>query len=452
MSDTNTNHDERQRRLLQEYIFNLEDARDQAEELAVAHEKVKQSQDLLVAVLSSSSHGLSLIRNDAFVWCNRAFTDILGRGQDELIGRTIRLIYPDTEAYFKVQEAISNGSPQKNRLSSYEHDLLHKNGNRIPVLANSRPLDHNDPAKGYVLSVTDFTGLRNAETALKAAYERLEERTGELVRTNQELGREIREHKKTEKKLNKYRGHLEELVKKRTDAARKTNEQLQATTAQLRALSHRLLEVQEIERRNIARELHDEIGQSLTALRIGLKRIQRSKTARSTPEIVDENLKIVEGLIKQIRNMSIELLPSILDDFGLVAALEWYINWLAERAGFTGTFHTKFTEERLSPLIEVTCFRIVQEALTNVVRHSGARNVRVDLAEHDGELHLTVKDDGTGFDVEKMRGNALKGRSFGILGMQERAALAGGRLAFESQAGKGTEVHAYFSLEVLPEG
>jgi signal transduction histidine kinase len=224
------------------------------------------------------------------------------------------------------------------------------------------------------------------------------------------------------------------------------------TMEQLRTLSHRLLEIQETERRYIARELHDEVGQALTALRIGLKRTEGCKTLESALASIRESTPTVEELINKVRNLSIELRPSILDDFGLTAALDWYVNWLSPKVGFKVAFRTDLTEERFSPILELTCFRITQEALTNAARHSNAKNVYVDLETMSGELHLTVRDDGKGFNIDETRKRALKGESFGLLGMQERASLAGGHLELTSAPGKGTAIHVYFPLESKAEG
>ena len=242
-------------------------------------------------------------------------------------------------------------------------------------------------------------------------------------------------------------GIVEDVTEKRT-----MEEKLEYTMEQLRTLSHRLLEIQETERRYIARELHDEIGQALTALRIGLKRTERSRTSESALAAIHESTTMVEELINKVRNLSIELRPSILDDFGLTAALDWYVNWLSAKAEFKVVFRTDFTEERFSPILELTCFRITQEALTNAARHSNAKNVYVDLETLSGELHLTVRDDGKGFNIDETRIRALKGESFGLLGMQERASLAGGHLELTSQPGKGTVIHAYFPLDSKAEG
>ena len=230
---------------------------------------------------------------------------------------------------------------------------------------------------------------------------------------------------------------------------KKMEERLKDTMEQLRSLSHRLLEVQEKERRYIARELHDEMGQILTALRISLKRAERVKD--STLDEIKESIHMVDGLIGRVRNLSVELRPQVLDDFGLIPAVDWYVKWLSVKAGLKIVFNPDFPETRFSPLIELTCFRIVQEALTNVVRHSGAKTVHVDLGAHDGGLLLTIADDGNGFSADGTSKRGSKSRSFGLLGMQERATLAGGRLELKSRSGRGTVVKAWFPSESITE-
>ncbi|MEI6152855.1 MAG: PAS domain S-box protein [Deltaproteobacteria bacterium] len=230
-------------------------------------------------------------------------------------------------------------------------------------------------------------------------------------------------------------------------------DKLQNTMKQLKTLSRRLLEVQEAERRYIARELHDEIGQVLTAVKINLQAAERSADAESSVMVpLKESIKIVDRLFQQVRSLSIELHPSILDDLGLLAALRWYIDWISRQGGMRGQFVTKFTKERLSPVFEITCFRIVQESLTNILRHAKAKNVFVELGEYNGELHLRVKDDGVGFDVRNAREKALKGKSLGLLGMEERVMLAGGRIEIKSERGLGTEIHVYLPLKFFPAG
>ena len=224
MDHTDPQLDEQQRRTIQEYIFNLEDVQEQAEELAVANAKLKQSENILIAVLDSTTHGICLVKNRAVTWCNRALTDIIGWKQEQLIGSEIISLYPDGDERATIEDIIKT---HKEGLFAYEYDLLHKGGHRVPCLLTGRPQDKNDPSRGYVLSVTDFTKLKHAQEELKKAYQKLEKHADELLHTNRQLDREIKERKETEKKLNQYRNHLEDLVRERTAELKRTNEQLQ---------------------------------------------------------------------------------------------------------------------------------------------------------------------------------------------------------------------------------
>jgi signal transduction histidine kinase len=215
----------------------------------------------------------------------------------------------------------------------------------------------------------------------------------------------------------------------------------------LQIMSQRLVEVQESERRHIARELHDEIGQSLTVAEMNLQAaLQGSKPGALTRRLKD-SIDAVERVLEQVHDLSLNLRPSMLDDLGLEPALRWYANRQASAAGLHLRFRADSLDARLDPLIETECFRVAQEALTNVVRHAKAHNVAVNLERVDGELHLSVKDDGIGFDVGAHRGEAVRGASLGLLSMEERATLAGGRLNFNSAAGHGTEIDAWFPLK-----
>jgi len=223
-------------------------------------------------------------------------------------------------------------------------------------------------------------------------------------------------------------------------------EDARRTAERLQALSHRMVEVQEAERHLIARELHDEIGQTLTAVKINLQALQRSSDAFRHAAILEENVTVIERALQQVRNLSLDLRPSLLDDLGLVPALRWHVNRQAERAGFTAVFTTDALEARLSPDLEIACFRVVQEALTNVVRHARAQHVLVELQQRDTELELTIRDDGVGFDVQSALERAMHGASLGLLGMDERVSLVGGQMEIESVPMRGTEIRARFPL------
>jgi PAS domain S-box-containing protein len=211
----------------------------------------------------------------------------------------------------------------------------------------------------------------------------------------------------------------------------------------LQTFSQKLIETQEAERRRVARALHDEIGQVLTAIRLNLNAVQHSVNSSPIAQMLDESIAIIDRAIQQVRDLSLDLRPLVLDDLGLVAALRWYVDREAQRAGLSPKFSAGKLEKHLSPELETACFRIAQEALANVVRHANARQVWVELNQRGEELHLIVRDDGIGFDAAAMYGSVSRAK-LGMLGMRERALIVGGRIEFVSTPRQGTEVHAHF--------
>lgn len=213
MKKIETDHDEQQRRLLQEYIFNLEDIREQAEELSIANERLQQSQNMLMAVAGSTTHGICLLKNDSFIWCNEAFGDILGWQQEEVIGKSIGIIHPNFEENAKA--GILFGTSSK---SMREYKLVHKDSHHVPCLITGRFLKINDPST-YVLSIIDFTKRKQMEEELKRHRDRLEEmvkeRTAKLLIANEQLHTEINERKWAQEALReseeKYRTILQSI-------------------------------------------------------------------------------------------------------------------------------------------------------------------------------------------------------------------------------------------------
>ena len=219
---------------------------------------------------------------------------------------------------------------------------------------------------------------------------------------------------------------------------------------QLQTLSRRLVEVQEGERRHIARELHDEVGQVLTAVKINLQALRRQLATTPYAPRLDENIDSVQRALGQVRNLSLDLRPSILDDLGLSAALEWYIHRLSQMAGLKPELHLPTDAPRWAPTIEITCFRVAQEALTNIMRHAHARHIWIELRYSPVEMCLCVRDDGQGFEPAAARLRATRsGTSVGLLSMAERVALAGGHLEIESTPGHGARVQVTFNAPVL---
>jgi signal transduction histidine kinase len=225
------------------------------------------------------------------------------------------------------------------------------------------------------------------------------------------------------------------------------HEQVRAANERLHTLSRRLVEAQENERRHMARELHDEVGQALTTVIINLQALQRLLEAPDLLTYLEESLQTVRRTLQQVRDLSLDLRPSLLDDLGLAPALRWYTDRQAQRAGFAVHFAADLPETRLHVDVETTCFRVVQEALTNVIRHAQAQRVSIELRQGQEGLELSIRDDGRGFDVERALQHAAGGASLGLLGMQERVQFAGGQIDIQSAPGQGTEIRVSFPAQ-----
>jgi signal transduction histidine kinase len=224
------------------------------------------------------------------------------------------------------------------------------------------------------------------------------------------------------------------------------SEELRDSNERLRLLSRRLVDAQEKERRRLARELHDEIGQAMTAIKISLQTAQRRAQNGVTEPQLEESIAIVDRALRQVRDVSLDLRPSLLDDLGLVATLRWYLDRHTQSGGCKASLQVSPLDLRLPSELEIVFFRVVQEALTNVTRHARAQNVHVNLLLHEEAVELTVRDDGVGFDVQDALESAMAGTSMGLLGMQERVRLAGGEIDIISTPERGTEIRAKFAV------
>lgn len=214
--------------------------------------------------------------------------------------------------------------------------------------------------------------------------------------------------------------------------------------ARLRALARRMTERQENERQLIARELHDEVAQMMTAVMLGLQSVRNITGDRTVLDKIEESAKIVESSLQWARGLSFELRPAILDDLGLVAALRWYVDRQRGRADCDLVFKAQEISESVAAPLRMACFRVAQEAIANVVRHANAHRVDVELIGGAAAITLRVADDGDGFDVDAAVSSPDHG--LGLLGMQERVLLLGGEFRIRSQRGGGTEVKAMFPL------
>jgi signal transduction histidine kinase len=203
----------------------------------------------------------------------------------------------------------------------------------------------------------------------------------------------------------------------------------------------RVVAGQELERRRLARELHDETGQALTSILLGLRTVEDAGSAEEMRRAASDLRELVVETLQDVRKLAVQLRPKALDDFGLAAALERLVQTFSEASGIRVELETQLGETRLPPEVETALYRIVQEALTNIVKHAEAPNVSILLVRRGSSATVVIEDDGQGFDPEKTRDDGL-----GLIGMRERVALHDGRLTVESAPGSGTTLVAEMPL------
>lgn len=369
----------------------------------------------------------SLDSEGTFLNVNETELKWLGYGRDELIGKKtfFDLLRPqDREATRRRFAAFKESGSVK----ELEFDLIRKDGTVLPVLLNSTAV--RDSRGRYLFSrstVFDVTEHRRMETELREARENLEatvrERTAELSDANLELQKLLAVHRRTEALL------------------RGREAQLNRSKENLRRLTAHLNKVREAERARISREIHDELGQQLTGLKMDLCWIQAKLRRREEPydpsacaDKLGEVVHLVDATIDKVRRIATELRPGVLDDLGLIAAMEWQAQDFEKRSGIACAFFSELKDASLDTDRATEVFRIFQEILTNVARHAQASRVEVRLATDREGLLLEVRDDGRGITAEE----SSHSKSLGLLGMRERAYLLGGSFELEGRAGAGT--------------
>ncbi len=248
-------------------------------------------------------------------------------------------------------------------------------------------------------------------------------------------------------RLNTVKRRNRELVALHEQRER-AREELGHAYQRLRRLTRRLEAAKEDERRVIARELHDEMGPALTAVIINLQLMTEERDPERRSRRISETVELVDRMVDRIRDLSLDLRPPLLDELGLVPALRGYLESQAGRARLEIDVGGAESIERLPPEIEITAFRVVQEAVTNVVRHAAAKRVEVVIRHDNGALELQVRDDGRGFDVGTTMNRAASGKSLGLLGMQERVQTLNGDIRIDSTPGRGTHIRVRLPVEV----
>jgi len=338
-----------------------------------------------------------------------------GYTAEEIIGKHFSIFYPpEDQLDEKPQHILARATEQGQ--SEDEGWRIRKDASRFWASVVVTALrDSAGTLLGFAKLTRDTTKTREKEQALTKAKEllelRIEQRTAVLTRVNQELRTEIAERERAE-------------------------EQLRTSLDQLRALAARLQSVREEERTSIAREIHDELGQGCTAIKMDLALIGRRLTKRQTKlrAKVDSAMQLADDMIGTLRKIASQLRPRTLDDLGLSAALEAQAQEFESRTGILCTVTLPQEPLVLDADISTAVFRIFQESLTNVARHAHATRVEARLERQNNRITFQVSDNGEGFDPEKAKAN----KSLGLVGMQERAFLLNGDLKIAGAPGDGT--------------
>jgi PAS domain S-box-containing protein len=372
---------------------------------------------LPAAVYTTDREGRITLFNDqaAALWGRRPEL-----GKDLWCG-SWRILRPDGTPLPHEQCPMAVALHEGHSVRGQEIVVERPDGTRVCVLPHPQPLrDAAGEVVGAVNMLVDITDRKRAEEGLRGAHDelgrRVEERTAELAKVNENLKAEIEKHKQTE-------------------AARME-------------FMQQLINAKEAERHRIARELHDQMGQHLTALILGLK-VLKDGTPESSParERLQQLQELADLIGKEVHHVALELRPTALDDFGLHTTLVNYVEEWSERSGVGVDFHsTGLDGKRLPSPIETALYRMVQEGLTNVLKHAQARRVSLIIQCSPDQVLAILEDDGRGFDTETVTNSWGPRGRLGLLGMRERVALVGGTLTIESTPGRGTTIFARIPL------
>jgi signal transduction histidine kinase len=396
-----------------------------------ARTEAETAREYLRNVLAAVPAAIAMFKGEDFVFefANPAYVELVG-GRT-LLGLNVIDAFPDIppEVFLaRLQRVFSTGQierqPEVRAVFDRDKSGKMSEGFFSTILG---PLRTADGSIGGVvaatLDVTEHVHQRQRVSALHREAEaaraelqgthaqletRIAARTAELAETNRALGAEIAERKRAEHNR--------------------------------RELSRRLASAREDEQRRLARDLHDQVGQTLTALTLAVQAARSDATlTAATRERLADAQRLADELAQDVHNLAVRLRPTVLDDLGLQAALAQLLSDFAQRSHVAADFQTAGLEvERLSSEVETVLYRVVQEAITNVARHARASHVTVIVELHAGCAIAVVEDDGVGYDAE----TTVADKRLGLVGMRERVQLAGGRLEVESELGRGTTVIA----------
>ena len=381
-------------------------------------DEADRAKNLLAAIVDSSDDAIvSKTLNGIITSWNKAAERMFGHTAEEAIGQSITLIIPpdrrDEET--KIIQQLRRGE----RIDHFETIRMRKDGTLVDLSLTISPVkDGAGRVVGASKVARDITERKRTERALRESEERL--------RT--------------------LAGQLEKQVLSRTEELEHRNAEVLQQSEQLRELSNRLLQTQDDERRHVARDLHDSAGQIIAALAMNLASM--TQHVRKNPmlgKVLDDSQSLVQQLNKEIRTTSYLLHPPLLDENGLPEAIRWYLHGLMERSGLSVDLDIADDFGRLPGEMELAIFRVVQECITNIHRHSGSKIAMIRLSRSEDAVALEIKDEGKGIPPEKLDGIRAQRSGVGITGMRERVRHLHGAMQIHSN-GQGTKISVSLPL------
>jgi PAS domain S-box-containing protein len=369
-----------------------------------AEEALRASEERYRLLVETMNEGLAILNQASVItYVNDAFCRMMGYGRDELLGRTyLEFLSPDLLELHKDEMTRR----RRGEFGRFETVLARKDGGKISVLVSGNPIFHDNGDFGGSFAIfTDITALKQAEQALRASKD-----------------------------------ELERIVAERTRELRLAN-------TRLRSMTHDIVSTQEEERRRVARELHDEAGQALTALKLGLQMMRDELSWESTAHRrqMDAAVSLTDKTHEQIRILAQGLRPPALDSAGLDATLKGLCSEFAQRTQIQIDY-TGFQVQALGP-VAICLYRLLQEALTNAARHGRATHIHVRLQRDAEQVCLSVEDNGVGFDPTAVLENQADPKGMGLVGIQERLKMVDGWLEIHSKPGQGAQLIAHVPLE-----
>lgn len=386
-----------------------------------AEAKLKRSEEWLRTIFEASRDGIVVEDDELIMYSNSSYIRLLGYEEtEELLGLHISAVVSpeDKDRLIEYGERRKRG---EHAPLVYEFQGKRKDGELIDLEASvsTSMVD----GKIYITtSIRDIAERKQAARALQQAHEELEmrvrERTAELTRANEVMQMDILERKKAEEERKRLLG--------------------------------RLVSAQEEERRRISLELHDRMGQHLTMLMLGIKTLKGSSQAEeSTSEHIERLETLVEEIDGEVDRLTLELRPTALDDLGLHMTLTQHVaEWSKQSQIPVDYYSLGIDEERLPPDIETALYRIIQEALTNILKHAEARSASIIVKRRESDVLAIIEDDGRGFALDAVNNSPASPHMLGLLGMRERAEMFGGTFNIESTVGNGTALFIHLPLTI----